>query len=197
VSVGVGIIVGAAVWRPNMRNTRNTAAPSSPTSPEASAAFQKSPPTRSGVRVLVVGPETEGEFEYAQKVNAGGGKATAVNPQKTAAANRFVAAGGDFVHGKIETLPKDAKFDIIREDFPFPTGKFVDTMGANERISRLKPGGSWVVVTEKPDFADALEAAAAVLGAKSMRRDMAAGHDAIPVSPHPRDSGRIAVIITK
>jgi len=190
----ITLIVAAAAWRLSLRNA---APPSAPTPPEASAALQKSPPTRPGVRVLVVGPETDAEFEYAQKVNSGGGKATAVNPLKTTAADRFAASGGDFVQGKIETLPKDAKFDIIREDFPYPTGKFVDTASANERISRLKPGGFWVVVTEKPDFADALEAAAALQGAKTMRRDFAPGHEAAPASAHPRDPGRIALIITR
>jgi hypothetical protein len=190
----ISLIVSAAAWKLSMRNA---APPSTPLPPEAAASLNKGPPTRSGVRVLVVGPETEGEFQYAQKVDASGGKATAVNPVKTPAADRFVAGGGEFVEGKVDTLPKDAKFDIIREDFPYPTGNFVDTASANERISRLKSGGSWVVVTEKPDFADTLEAAAALQGAKVMRRDIAQWHEGAPVSDHPKDAGRIAIIITR
>lgn len=190
----ITLIVSAAAWKLSMSRA---APPSAPLPPEASASLNKSPPTRSGLRVLVVGPETESEFDYAQKVNAGGGKATAVNPVKTPAADRFVSGGGEFVQGKVDALPKDSKFDIIREDFPYPTGNFVDAASANERISRLKPGGSWVVVTEKPDFADTLEAAAALQGAKVMRRDFAPRHEATPLSDHPKDAGRIALIITR
>jgi hypothetical protein len=52
-------------------------------------------------------------------------------------------------------------------------------------------------VTEKPDFADTLEAAAALQGAKVMRRDIAQWHEGAPVSDHPKDAGRIAIIITR
>jgi hypothetical protein len=188
------LIISAAVWK---LSTRNAAPPSGPVPPEAAASLGKGPPTRSGVRVLLVGPETESEFQYAQKVNASGGKATAVNPVKTAAADRFVTGGGEFVQGTVDKLPKTAQFDIIREDYPYPTGSYIDTAGANARISRLKPGGSWVVVTEKPDFAQTLQAAASMQGAKVMRRDIPQFHDGTPRSDHPRDAGRIAIIITR
>ena len=164
---------------------------------EAEAAANLKPPPRSGARVLVVGPETEEEFAYALRVNARGGKATAVNPARTDAASRFVANGGDFVQNKVESLPQRAEFDIIREDYPYPTGNYVDTSAANARISRLKPGGSWVVVTEKPDFADALEAAGQMQGATVTRSQLPPFHEGVPVSAHPRDPSRIAVVITK
>jgi hypothetical protein len=187
------LIVSAAIWKLSTRS----AAPSGPVPPEAAASLGKKPPTRPGVRVLVVGPETETEFDYAQKVNASGGKATAVNPVRTAAADRFVKGGGEFVEGSIDKLPQGAQYDIIREDYPYPTGNFVDTASANARISRLKPGGSWVVVTEKADFANTLEAAAAMQGAKVMRNVIPQFHEGTPVSGHPKDAGRIVVIITK
>ncbi len=156
-----------------------------------------SPPTRPGMRVLVVGPETEAEFAYARTVNLNGGKSIAVNPVKTPAADRFAASGGEFVQGKIETLPKDAPFDFIREDFPYPTGSYIDMASASERITRLKSGGSWVVTTEKADFADALETAATLQGAKTMRREIPLAHEATPTSEHPRDALRIILVILK
>ena len=105
--------------------------------------------------MLVVGPETEAEFQYALDVNARGGKAIAVNPLKGAAADRFVKQGGTFVEGTVKSLPKDAVFDTIREDFPYPSGKYIDGQMVNARLTRLRPGGGWVVVTESEEFATA------------------------------------------
>jgi hypothetical protein len=147
--------------------------------------------------VLIVGPESEEEFAYGLKVNAQGGKATAVNPVRTDAAGRYVNKGGEFVQGKVENLPQRAEYDIIREDYPYPTGNYLDIPSANARISRLKPGGSWVVMTEKPEFADALEAAAKTQGAAVTRRELPPFHEGVPVSPHPQDHSRIVVVITK
>jgi hypothetical protein len=144
-----------------------------------------------------VGPETEEEFAYALNVNSRGGKATAVNPARTDAANRFVAKGGNFVQGKVEALPQRPEFDIIREDYPYPTGNYVDTAATNARVSRLKPGGSWVVVTEKVDYADALEAAGQMQGATVTRTELPPFHEGVPVSAHPKDPSRIVVVITK
>jgi len=191
---GVTMLVSAAIWKVSMQNA---ARPPGPVPPDAAGAANKTPPTKPGVRVLLVGPETEDEFQYAQKVNSSGGKATAVNPVKSPAADKFAAGGGEFVQGDVAKLPKGGQYDIIREDYPYPTGKFVDTAGAAERISRLKPGGSWVVVTEKPDFADSLQAAATLQGARSTRYQLPQFHEGTPVSNHPRDAGRFAVIITK
>lgn len=165
--------------------------------PEAEAAANLTTPSRRGVRVLVVGPETEEEFNYALSVNSKGGKATAVNPARTSAANEYVAKGGDFVQNKVESLPQKPEFDIIREDYPYPTGNYVDTASANARISRLKPGGSWVVVTEKADFASSLEAAGQMQGAAVTRSELPPFHEGVPASAHPRDPGRIVVVITK
>ncbi len=164
---------------------------------EASAALQRSRPIRPGLRVLVVGPETETEFDYARKIDAGGGQATCINPVRTPAAARFELGGGRFVQGKVEELPADVCFDIIREDFPYPTGNYIDFPAVNARITRLRAGGMWVVVTEKPDFAATLEAAARLGGARVLARELPFKHDAAPVSSHPRDTSRIALVISR
>ncbi|MBR0800718.1 hypothetical protein JQ615_35690 [Bradyrhizobium jicamae] len=150
----------------------------------AEVAVVSQPPARNGLRVLVVGPESEAEFQYALKVNDSGGKAVTVNPFRSGAADEFIKAGGEFVEGKIESLPQDAKFDIIREDFPYPT-EWLDVPAAAARISRTKPGGTWVVVTEREGFATALEASAKLQGAKVNRYEITAlDHWATPQSPH-------------
>ena len=154
------------------------------------------PPTRGGLRVLVVGPESEAEFQYALKVNDSGGNAVAVNPVRSAAADDFVKAGGEFVEGKIESLPQDSKFDIIREDFPYPT-EWLDMPAANARISRMKPGGTWVVATEREGFATALTASAKGQGAKvECYQIEALAHEATPNSPHARDASRYILLIS-
>jgi hypothetical protein len=164
--------------------------------PEAIAMLQKSP-IRPGLKVLIVGPETQAEFAYARKIMLDGGQVTCVNPVKSPAAERFIAEGGDFFQGEVSKLPGGKQFDIIREDFPFPTGKYIDVAQTSVRINRLRPGGSWVVVTEKADFAATLEAAAAMNKAKVFRRAIPAAHEGAPVSSHPRDIERIALIITR
>jgi hypothetical protein len=166
---------------------------------EAASLLSRTPPVASGSRVLVVGPETEAEFEYARGVTSRGGRATAVNPVKTPAADRYIARGGEFVQGRVETLPQESVYDIIREDYPYPTGKFINPKMVDARLSRLKPGGSWVVVTESTEFANALEAAGEHFFGKGkvMRREIAAMHEAAPVSPHPKDPRRFALIFRR
>jgi hypothetical protein len=161
---------------------------------EAAALLNKTPAPRPGSRVLLVGPETKPEFQWALDVTARGGKATAVNPLKTAAANDFISKGGTFVQGTVESLPRDAAFDIIREDFPYPTGKFIDAQMVSARLTRLAPRGAWVVVTESEEFAKALETTAK-LRAKVMRREFPAFHEGAPVSVHPKETSRFALII--
>lgn len=165
--------------------------------PEIVSLLTKAPVAKSGLRVLLVGPETEAEFSYARSIIAGGGKVTCVNPVKKAAADRFIAAGGEFVQGEVGSLPDQAVFDFIREDFPYPTGNYIDFAQTTARITRLKPGGAWVVVTEAEDFANTLEAAAEMKGAKVLKRIFAAAHEAAPISSHPKDSARFALIIMR
>jgi hypothetical protein len=64
------------------------------------------------------------------------------------------------------------------------------------RLSRLRPGGSWVVVTESEEFATTLEGTVKLRGGKVMRREFPSLHDAAPVSAHPRDTSRIALVIS-
>jgi hypothetical protein len=162
----------------------------------AEAAFKK--PTRAGLRVLLVGPETEAEFDYARSVMANGGRVTAVNPVRSPAAERFIAEGGHFVQGEVGSLSPKAEFDIIREDFPYPTGNYIDPGESAARITRLKPGGAWVVVTEATDYANTLVAAAELNKASNVLRAMfLAADEAAPVSAHPRALSRTALVITR
>jgi hypothetical protein len=164
--------------------------------PEAVAMLEKAG-ARPGLKVLIVGPETQAEFAYARKIMLDGGQVTCVNPVKSPAAKRFIAEGGDFFQGEVSKLPPGKQFDIIREDFPFPTGNYIDVPQTFARITRLRPGGSWVVVTESGEFATTLEAAAAMNKAKVFKRAIPALHEGAPVSSHPRDIERIALIITR
>ena len=72
----------------------------------------------------------------------------------------------------LEKRPADARFDSIREGFPFPLGRvFQPTLDfAEVRISRLAPGGRWYVATESAEFATTLEAAVASLEVDVMGR---------------------------
>ncbi len=163
----------------------------------AEVAFKK-PTTRAGLRVLLVGPETEAEFDYARSVMGNGGKVTAVNPVRSPAAERFIAEGGDFVQGNVGSLSAQAEFDIIREDFPYPTGNYIDVGQSAARITRLRPGGAWVVVTEATDYADTLEVAAQLNKAsKVLRRMFLAADESAPESLHPRALSRTALVITR
>jgi hypothetical protein len=163
---------------------------------EANAAARLIPPGQP-IKVLVVGAETDAEFAYALKVKSNGGSATVVNPVRTPAADKFTSQGGTFVQNKIESLPANGDFSIIREDFPYPTDEYLDLTAAEARISRLEPGGSWVVVTEKATFADALQAAGELKGATVSRTQVPTFHEGVPTSSHPRDGARFVVILTK
>jgi len=105
--------------------------------------------------VLVVGAETEAEFGYAADVAQAGQPVTVVNPVATEQSQAFAARGGNFVQSRIEDLPANPSYTMIREDYPFPLGRaFSPTEEfAAARITRLAPGGRWVVVTEDLEFA--------------------------------------------
>jgi len=154
---------------------------------------------RSGLKVLVVGAETEGEFAYAAEVAGRGHGVTVVNPRVTPEARSFRAAGGDFRRMPVEALPRRASFNIIREDFPVPLGKmFTPTADfVTERLSRLASDGNWIVVTESREFAETLESVARLQGARVTRREFAVMHEAAPVSSHPRELTRFAIIVGK
>jgi hypothetical protein len=158
--------------------------------------YKGEPPRQS---VLLVGPETESEFAWAREVASRGHDVTAVNPNVTPAASTFVQAGGQFVPGQIESLPRATAYGLIREDFPFPLGPMFQPTAAfaAERIDRLLPGGRWVVATESEEFATTLCAVAELQGVVAHSYEIAAAHEGAPQSSHPRESYRVVLVFDK
>jgi hypothetical protein len=146
---------------------------------------------------LVVGAERPEEFQYALDMMALGHDVTVVNPIETPASRAFQAAGGKFVKAGIETLPKGPGYDVMAEDFPVPIRGMFDSARefATERISRLEPGGRWIVATEAPEFVQVLEIAGAAQGARVVSHEIPRFHEATPDSPHARDETRFIVTI--
>jgi RHS repeat-associated protein len=157
------------------------------------------PPPRPQLDVLVVGAETAGEFAYARRVAQQGGNVTVVNPTATAEARAYQRAGGNFVQGRVEELPPSARFNLIREDYPFPLGRaFTPSQQFVEaRLGRLTPGGTWVVVTESSEFVQALEAAGTYSGARVTVNQIPQAHEATPQSTYPRETTRYVVTFTR
>ena len=166
-------------------------------SPGKPGAGGAAPKKASDTRVLVVGAETEAEFGYARGVASKGQRVDVVNPTETAAAKTFKAEGGNFVKGKIESLPAEPTYNLIREDFPYPTGASITTIeGVGARLARLKPGGRWVVVTEaKAEFLPTLKAEATRRGARVTQYGIPQAHEGAPQSGHPKGPERFVVII--
>jgi len=155
-------------------------------------------------RVLVVGAERADEFQWAANLQRSGQDVTVVNPQTSAAAQQFREGGGRLITSTVEGLPPDATFNTIREDFPFPLGRiFQPTRDfALARISRLAPGGRWVVATESSEFAATLDGVVASLGLR-VTRTVAPfpplAHEATPTSPwlSPGNQTRVILIFTR
>lgn len=169
---------------------------------EAAAAAAAAPgAARSGggINVLVVGAETADEFAYATAAASRGNVVTVVNPRATPQAEAYQRAGGNFVQGRVEDLPSSPRYQIIREDFPYPLGRAFQPTAefASARLARLGPGGRWVVVTESPEFATTLRAAAESQGATVTTRGFPALHETAPGSAYPRETSRFALIIEK
>jgi hypothetical protein len=149
--------------------------------------------------VLVVGAETDAEFAYAQGVRQSGGHSTVVNPRVTDATVGFQQSGGTFVQGMIEDLPADARFDFIREDYPYPLGPMLPQAESfvAARLARLNPKGTWVLITEAPEFADSLEIAGARANARVTVDRIPLYHEATPQSSYPREMSRYVLTFTK
>jgi hypothetical protein len=147
--------------------------------------------------ILVVGAETAAEFAYARQAAAGNAQVTVVNPRTTAASKEFQRNGGNFVEGRIESLPRDRTYHLIREDFPYPLGRAYPPTAqfVVERLDRLAPGGRWVVVTESAEFAATVRAAAEMKGARVTTRPIPAHHEGAPQSSYPREPTRQTMII--
>lgn len=169
--------------------------------PGPPAGTRPAPPTppRPQLDVLVVGAETAGEFDYARSVARQGGTATVVNPRASEEARTFQQSGGNFVQARVEELPKGARYNLIREDYPFPLGRLFtpSQQFVEARLERLKPGGTWVVVTESSEFVHALEAAGAYSGARVSVNQIPQAHEATPQSRYPREASRYVVTFSR
>ncbi len=114
--------------------------------------------------VLFVGAERPDEFTDALRLARQGHQVAVVNPRATAAARVYKARGGSFLRTSIESLPSTwTDFDLICENYPYPRARRFEPARAYvvSRLTRLAPGGRWIVITEHPRFAAALRAAAA------------------------------------
>jgi hypothetical protein len=111
--------------------------------------------------VLFVGAEREDEFINAMRLACAGHDVIVINPRETAAARAFRRAGGTFLRARIEQLPPACcRFDVICENYPYPSGRhYVPPKAfAVSRLSRLAPGGRWVLFTEAARYATLLKA---------------------------------------
>jgi len=100
-----------------------------------------------------------------------------VNPHLTDEARAFSTRGGTVVAGRVEDLPRQPAFDLIREDFPNPPGSRV----LPERRIRIGPHRS-----------------------TRLRRALGRGdhplpyrHEAVPHSPHARGLTRFLLVFEK
>jgi hypothetical protein len=112
--------------------------------------------------VLFVGAERGDEFAHAMRLICQGHDVIAINPRETASARAFRRAGGRFIRARIEDLPPEScRFDLICENYPYPSGRYYvpPRAFALRRLSRLAPGGRWILVTESPRYASLLKAA--------------------------------------
>lgn len=170
--------------------------------PERSSGSGDGGGSEASQRVLVVGAETPEEFAYARSVAGRGHDVSVVNPKVTSEARAHMARGGRFRAERVEKLPREPSFDLIREDFPFPQGRALGPTEsfAAERIARLAPGGRWVLLTESGEFAHTLRAAASRLNVRVNVRQYSRFpefHEATPASSWPRDPTRFLVVFEK
>src|SRR5262245_47442779 len=118
-------------------------------------------PARPAGSVLFVGAERRDEFAHALRLTCQGHDVIAINPRDTAAAKAFRRAGGKFIRARIEDLPpRPCRFDLVCENYPYPSGRhYVPPRPfALARLSLLKPGAKWILVTESPRYASLLKA---------------------------------------
>jgi hypothetical protein len=110
-------------------------------------------------KILLVGPERRDEFAHALELMSRGHDVTAINPRESSAARAFHRTGGKFVRARIERLPGPSRFDLIFENYPYPSGKNYEPANpfAVARLARLAPGGCWIVYTEALRFASLLK----------------------------------------
>jgi hypothetical protein len=125
--------------------------------PQRCSNFVPACPTQN---VLFVGAERRDEFAHAMRLTCQGHDVMAINPRETASAKAFRRSGGRFIRARVEDLPPESwRFDLICENYPYPSGRhYVPPRAfALARLSRLKPGGRWILVTESPRYASLLK----------------------------------------
>jgi hypothetical protein len=111
--------------------------------------------------VLYVGAERVDEFADAMRLVREGHDVIVINPRETAPARAFRRGGGTFVRARVEQLPMACcRFDVICENYPYPSGQHYvpPRTFAMARLSRLGPGGRWVLFTEAVRYATLLKA---------------------------------------
>lgn len=150
-------------------------------------------PWRFPQRILMIGSEQKHEFDAAAQQIQRGHRVTVVNPIVTIAAQGYSARGGDFRPIRLETLPLHRRYHLICENYPYPLGRTLQAIDfARQRLTRLLPGGRWVVVTEHREFADTLYDIAKTLGFSAGLTRLLL-HRAPPASPryiHPQIKDR-------
>lgn len=158
---------------------------------------------RQSLRVLLVGSETPQEFREALKLASRGHQVFVVNPRETEAARNFRIAGGHFLPARIEDLPRQCgTFDLILENYPYPSGRHyvLPSPFARARLSRLAPGGRWIVYTESSRYASLLQAAVAYhprLAQRFRVRRASLPLDVAPASIYPQLDARFLLVFER
>jgi len=158
---GFGRAVSALKSTPESVPTPTPNASEVPASAPEAPVCTPEPPPKS---LLMVGPENQAEFDWLNQQSQAGYDTTAVNPNRTPAADAFVQDGGKFVEGGVEDV--NQKFDWVHENFPQPLVRTPQAVNAAQaRINVLKPGGKLTILTENPDLVETYQWAAESSGA--------------------------------
>jgi hypothetical protein len=165
----------------------------------------------------MIGSERFDEFADAVRLGGRGHSVSVINPRKSAAARRFVNAGGTFIQTTIERLSGTlGLFDLICENYPYtvarvegvceddPCPMWLSTRAmrayAMARLRHLAPRGRWIVFTESPGFARALRSTVCrdqVMRRKFSVRIVLLTGDEAPRSSYPQLSTRFQVIFQR
>lgn len=149
------------------------------------------------MKILIIGAERADEFAEAARMAARGHDVTVVNPVRNPAMEPRIAElqaqGGRFLQQRVEDLPADEMFDMIREDYP--VGPLLEP---NERLGRLAPGGRWHVVTEAEEIAETLVSLGPRRGIqRPTLTEFAPFHEGAPMSGWTRGLTRFSIIFRR
>jgi hypothetical protein len=153
--------------------------------------------------VLLVGAEQGHEFADAIRMMCSGHRVVVANPRETLAARAYRLAGGRFIKTRIEQLPPSCnRFNLICENYPYPSGRhYVPPRPfALARLSRLAPGGRWILFTEAVRFATLLKAVAdydQTMPGRFRVELSSVSPDEAPPSRYPRMSGRFRLVFQR